>query len=99
MYGQSYEIASMMRETFQESFTQSLKKQQAILHERAVALASEDEPEKMEEELELLLFSLGFESYGIETNYVDEVFALHDFTWVPGVPLSLLASPMFVEQC
>ncbi len=76
----------LMREAFQESLTPSPEKQQAILHERAVALASEDEPEKMEDELDLLLFSLGFETYGIETTYLGEVFTLDDFTWVPGAP-------------
>ncbi|HAE39987.1 MAG TPA: chemotaxis protein CheW [Candidatus Riflebacteria bacterium] len=62
-----------------------------ILHARAQALAKE--PEKAvpaSELLEIIVFSLGGENYGIESVFVREVYPLRDFTPLPGVPSFVL---------
>jgi len=58
---------------------------------RAVAMAIE--PEKQRDKstiLELIEFALASEKYGIETQYVREIYPLKDFTPLPGVPSYIL---------
>ncbi len=65
--------------------------ERAIMKARAQALAKE--PEKVvpaSELLDVLVFSLGHETYGIESVFVREVYPLKDFTPLPGVPAFVL---------
>ncbi|EKD82310.1 MAG: hypothetical protein ACD_39C01370G0004 [uncultured bacterium] len=65
--------------------------EQQILHARALKLAQA--PEKAvsaDELLEIIAFSLGGETYGIESVFVREVYPLKDFTTLPGVPSFVL---------
>ncbi|PKL50644.1 MAG: chemotaxis protein CheW [Candidatus Riflebacteria bacterium HGW-Riflebacteria-2] len=65
--------------------------EQEILHTRAQALAQA--PEKVvpaSELLDIIVFSLGGEAYGIESVFVREVYPLKDFTPLPGVPAFVL---------
>lgn len=58
-----------------------------VLRVRAVALAQAREQEEVETDLlELLAFSLGAESYAIDSAAVKEVYALKEITPVPGTP-------------
>ncbi len=62
-----------------------------ILKERARALARPvEEAVTQAEALEVLVFSLGAERYGIETGRVVEVIPLRDLTPVPCTPASVL---------
>lgn len=64
---------------------------QATLKARALLLAQE--PEKAvtaDELLEVIAFSLGGETYGVESGLVREVYPLRDFTALPGVPAFIL---------
>ena len=60
----------------------------AILRERARALAREDArtPHAAGEQLEVLVFQLAWESYGVETALVREVHPLKDLTPIPCTP-------------
>lgn len=58
-----------------------------ILKARAQALAQEPERDDVNgESVEILEFSLAYESYGIETSFVREVYPLKSFTPLPGTP-------------
>ena len=62
-----------------------------ILKERARALARPvEEAVTQAEGLELLVFSVGAERYGIETDHVVEVIPLRELTPVPCTPASIL---------
>lgn len=62
-----------------------------ILKERALALARPvEEAVTQAEALELLVFSVGAERYGIETDHVVEVIPLRELTPVPCTPASIL---------
>jgi purine-binding chemotaxis protein CheW len=62
----------------------------AILQERACRLAGEQESERAGEHLEILVFQLAWESYGVETEFVREVYPLTDLTPVPCTPAFVL---------
>jgi purine-binding chemotaxis protein CheW len=64
-----------------------VEKKRDILKARAQALAlkKKDEPAK-QDLIEIVEFSLAFEKYGIETDYVREVYPLKDYTVLPGLP-------------
>jgi purine-binding chemotaxis protein CheW len=58
-----------------------------ILKERAKTLARETEAEEVTHEyLEVVEFSLAYETYGIESSYVREVYPLTEITPLPGTP-------------
>lgn len=58
-----------------------------ILRERAEKLAKPlEEQESLTHSLEILIFTLGEENYGIETKYIVEVNPLKDFTPLPSAP-------------
>jgi purine-binding chemotaxis protein CheW len=69
-----------------------LKKEvRAILKERAIAMAMEDDQNKVTSAtVEIIEFTLATESYGIESAFVKEVYPLKDFTPLPGVPLYIM---------
>ena len=69
----------------------SLEEASRILKERARALARPvEEAVTQAEGLELLVFSVGAERYGIETDHVLEVIPLRELTPVPCTPASIL---------
>jgi purine-binding chemotaxis protein CheW len=59
---------------------------QSILKARAQALAQEPEQVAATECLEVVTFLLAYETYGIETAYVREVYPLKDLTPLPCTP-------------
>jgi purine-binding chemotaxis protein CheW len=62
-----------------------------LLRLRAIAMA--EEPEQNNDvsiTVQLITFTLGGENYGIESDYVREVFPLKDFTPLPGVASYIL---------
>jgi purine-binding chemotaxis protein CheW len=62
----------------------------AILQERARRLAGEQPGEHTEEHLEILVFQLAWEHYGIETEFVREVYPLKELTPLPCTPAFVL---------
>jgi purine-binding chemotaxis protein CheW len=59
----------------------------SILKARAKALAVEQTDEFAQKEfIEIIVFSLVSETYGIESKFIREVYPLKDFTTLPGVP-------------
>jgi purine-binding chemotaxis protein CheW len=63
------------------------KEIRAILKNRAIALAQEPEQKRVASSiLEVIIFTLAAETYGIESAFVREVYPLKDFTSLPGVP-------------
>lgn len=60
---------------------------QKILRERAEKLAKPVEKQEIAEHfIEVLVFQLGQESYGIETKYISEVYPLKAYTPLPSAP-------------
>ncbi len=59
---------------------------EAILQARARELAVQPEADGSEASLEIVLFRLANEIYGLETAHVDEVYPLRDLTPVPCTP-------------
>jgi purine-binding chemotaxis protein CheW len=67
------------------------KEIRSLLKMRAVALAKEPEQVRVTSNTtEIIEFTLGGETYGIESVFVREVYPLKDFTPLPGVPLFIL---------
>lgn len=62
------------------------EKWQAILKARAQALAQVPEQDETTECIEIVAFLLAYETYGIETRHVREVYPLKDLTPVPCTP-------------
>jgi purine-binding chemotaxis protein CheW len=61
------------------------------LKNRAIALAKEPEQKRTASAIiEIISFTLGAETYGIESAFVREVCQMRDFTTLPGVPLYIL---------
>jgi len=62
-----------------------------LLKQRARALALKEDPEVVQQEhMEIIVFRLGGETYGIETEFVREVYPLKDYTPLPGTPSFVL---------
>jgi purine-binding chemotaxis protein CheW len=67
------------------------KDTRSLLKLRAVNMASEPELESdTSAAITIIEFSLDAENYGIESQFVMEVFSLKDFTALPGVPAYIL---------
>lgn len=63
------------------------KEIRSILKNRAIAMAQEPEQKRVSTaNIEVIVFTLAGETYGIESAFVVEVFQLRDFTPLPGVP-------------
>jgi purine-binding chemotaxis protein CheW len=70
-----------------QDVTRSDEGKNAILRTRAKALAREpEEKTAVEEYLEVVEFSLAYETYGIQSSYVREVYPLKELTPLPGTP-------------
>ncbi|MEX2191717.1 MAG: chemotaxis protein CheW [Bacteroidota bacterium] len=62
-----------------------------LLKQRARVLALKDDHEIVQQEhREIIVFRLGGETYGIETEFVREVYPLKDYTALPGTPSFVL---------
>lgn len=67
------------------------EERRSILKTRAQALALREKDETVQQEcIEMIVFRLAYETYGIETACVREVYPLKDFTAVPGTPAFVL---------
>ncbi len=79
-----FEIAQLATE---RGLTPSPEDKKKILKARAKALAREEEEKKgAEERVEVIEFLLANERYGIEANYIREVYPLKDLTPLPCTP-------------
>ena len=70
----------------EQAFALSPEAQNRILKARAQVLAQEPESETNTEHIEVVAFNLAYETYGIETAYVREVYPLKDLTPLPCTP-------------
>jgi purine-binding chemotaxis protein CheW len=71
----------------ERGWSPSLEEGKRILKARAKALAQEpEEKETREERKEIVEFLLAYETYGIESSYVREVYPLRELTPVPCTP-------------
>lgn len=76
-----------VRTTLERGWTPTLEEKKRILHARAQALAREPVREDAAPEaLEVVEFLLAYETYGIESSYVREVYPLKELTPLPGTP-------------
>jgi purine-binding chemotaxis protein CheW len=63
------------------------EKKRSLLKKRAQALALQENDETGQQEcIEIIVFRLAYETYGIETAFVREVYPLKDMTTLPGTP-------------
>jgi purine-binding chemotaxis protein CheW len=62
----------------------------ATLQERARRLAREQPVQGVQERLEILVFQLAWENYGVETSFVREVYPLKDLAPIPCMPAFVL---------
>jgi purine-binding chemotaxis protein CheW len=63
------------------------EEKRALLKKRAQALAFRENDETGQKEyIEIIVFRLAYETYGIETAFVREVYPLKDMTTLPGTP-------------
>jgi purine-binding chemotaxis protein CheW len=75
-----------MRAT-EEALRLSPERARAVMEERARALARvPEQAARAAQGLEVIIFALANERYGLETRYVREVIRLSDFTPLPGAP-------------
>src|ERR1035437_2704679 len=67
------------------------KETRELLKTRATEMATEPEQKKgFSPIVQLITFSLGAETYGLEAAFVQEIYPLKDFTPLPGVPAFIL---------
>jgi purine-binding chemotaxis protein CheW len=77
--------------SMQESINQSSmllpEEKRSVLKARAKALAVEKKFETTQKErIDIVMFKLASETYGIENSYIREVYPLIDYTILPGTP-------------
>jgi purine-binding chemotaxis protein CheW len=90
-WGAIYRRLEAIQETIDHGWTLTLEEKKQILRTRAIALAQESpKKESGDETLEVLEFLLAHEHYGIELNYVREVYPLKNLTPLPGTPAFIL---------
>lgn len=67
------------------------EEKRSILKTRALALAMEREDKSARKEcIEIIVFKLAAETYGIESAFIREVYPLKEFTLLPGLPAFVL---------
>ncbi len=63
------------------------EEKRSLLRKRAQTLALRENDETVQQEcIEIIVFRLAYETYGIETAFVREVYPLKDMTTLPGTP-------------
>ena len=73
--------------TLEQGLSLSPERKRKILKERAKTLAREPQiEERTQGSLEVIEFLLSYETYGIESSFVREVYPLHEITSLPGTP-------------
>ncbi|PTR05313.1 CheW protein [Nitrosospira sp. Nsp5] len=79
------------RTTIERIWAPTTEETQRILRARALALAQESTlDETLDEDIEVMEFTLAYEQYAIETRYVRQVAALENLTPLPCTPAFLL---------
>lgn len=79
------------RSTIERIWTPTTEETQRILQARALALAQESTLGKtVDEDIEIMEFTLAYEQYAIETRYVRQVAALENLTPLPCTPAFVL---------
>jgi len=75
------------RATLERKLAPSAEERQAVLHARATALArAPEKPRAAGSGLDVTEFLLAYETYGIESSYIHEVYPLKELTPLPGTP-------------
>ena len=75
------------QESLEQGWLPTLEEKKALLRQRAKALAREPEKETAAlVYLEIVAFQLAYETYGVESAFVREVYPLKDFTPLPCTP-------------
>jgi purine-binding chemotaxis protein CheW len=76
-----------MQDTLDKKNFLSPEEKRSILKARAQALAAEKKDETAQKEfIEIVVFRLASETYGIENSFIREVYPLKDYTPLPGTP-------------
>ncbi len=80
-----------LHEMLSKKIILSPEEKRSILKARAQALAVEKKDETFQKEfIEIVVFQLAAETYGIESTFIREVYPLHDFTTLPDTPPFIL---------
>jgi purine-binding chemotaxis protein CheW len=75
------------RTALERKLAPSAEERRAVLHARAAALARTPEaPRAAGSSLDVTEFLLAYETYGIESSYIHEVYPLKELTPLPGTP-------------
>jgi purine-binding chemotaxis protein CheW len=76
-----------MQEIIEQKEVVPPEEKQMLLRKRAAAMAVEENSESvLKERLEVIIFRLAYETYGIETSFVREIYPLKEITVLPGTP-------------
>jgi len=76
-----------LQESLNEKMNYTPKEKNALLKARALALAVlKDEDTIQKKHIELVVFRLASESYGIESTFIREVYPLKEYTSLPDTP-------------
>jgi len=79
-------VASLQKVIEQKDFLLPEEKR-SLFKKRAQALALRENDKTVQQEcIEIIVFRLAYETYGIETAFVREVYPLKDITTLPGTP-------------
>ena len=79
-------VAALQR-VIEQKDVLSPEERRSLLKTRAQALAlREDDQAGQQQRVEIIVFRLAYETYGIETAFVREVYPLKDMTPLPGTP-------------
>lgn len=82
---------SSMLEVIEQKEIVLPEEKRSLLRKRAHALAlNENDGADIQECIEIIVFRLAYETYGIESSFVREVYPLKDFTTLPGTPQFVL---------
>lgn len=82
---------NLVQELLNQKIVLPPEEKRSLLKTRALALAVEMKDETAQKEfIEIVVFKLAAETYGIESVFVREVYPLKDFTLLPGLPAFVL---------
>src|SRR5581483_4169375 len=85
-WNELHQRVSIVGQAIRRGFFPTKEEQQGILRKRAEFLAKEPVQETATDGMEVTVFTLANETYGIETKFVIEVIAFDQLTMVPGAP-------------
>ena len=82
---------ALLQELIEQKINIVPEENRSLLKQRAQALAiKENDETAVHECLEIIVFRLAYETYGMETAFVREVYPLKDITTLPGTPSFVL---------